>query len=611
MRAWPVSPTAISRPVWPVSVPARSGTTHVHAGTDAPTVDAAHSPGNELALDPGAEGVSVLSGIAAHVGAISRIALLDTDPGADLPIVVDGEDTGVGVGSGSAGRYRLLGEIARGGMGAVLKGRDTDLGRDLALKILLDQHRDRPDLIQRFVEEAQICGQLQHPGIVPVYELGALADHRPFFTMKLVKGRTLASLLDARQSPADDLPRFLGIFEQVCQTVAYAHARGVIHRDLKPSNVMVGSFGEVQVMDWGLAKVLPKGAAEMTRPASRPRTRRSSPRRGAAATATSRRPAASWARPPTWPPSRPAARPSLDRRADVFALGSILCEILTGQPAFHGGSAAEILRSAGRADTAAALARLVRCTADAELLALARDCLTAEPKDRPADAGVVASRMTAYLSGVQERLRAAELARAAERARAEEARRTAVAAEAKASAERRARRLTGALAATILLAGGLGAAGWRWVETRADEPGAGIGRASGRGTAGSDAAPRPGAGCGRGRAGPVGRGGGDGREGTRPAGAGRRAGPAAAGRGPGGRGRRRAARRPKRRRKRPSGIAGCSTAWSTSARPRPTTPAAGSPTRPTRTPSAKRASTWRDCRRPRRRQRSGPGRPRW
>ena len=114
-------------------------------------------------------------------------------------------------------------------------------------------------MIRRFVEEAQIGGQLQHPGIVPIYELGTFADRRPYFAMKLVKGQTLAALLAGRPSPADGLPRFLGIFEQVCQTVAYAHARGVIHRDLKPSNVMVGSFGEVQVMDWGLAKVLHRG----------------------------------------------------------------------------------------------------------------------------------------------------------------------------------------------------------------------------------------------------------------------------------------------------------------------------------------------------------------
>src|SRR5262249_34124465 len=95
-----------------------------------------------------------------------------------------------------------------------------------------------------------------------------LADGRPFFAMKLVKGRTLAELLEARRDPADDLPRFLDVFEQVCRTVAYAHSRGVIHRDLKPSNVMVGAFGEVQVMDWGLARALAEGpAAEPAAPA--------------------------------------------------------------------------------------------------------------------------------------------------------------------------------------------------------------------------------------------------------------------------------------------------------------------------------------------------------
>ena len=101
-----------------------------------------------------------------------------------------------------SGRLQLLGEIARGGMGAVLKGRDTDLGRDLAVKVLLESHRDKPDLIRRFIEEAQIGGQLQHPGIVPIYELGTFADRRPYFAMKLVKGRTLASLLDERPDPA-------------------------------------------------------------------------------------------------------------------------------------------------------------------------------------------------------------------------------------------------------------------------------------------------------------------------------------------------------------------------------------------------------------------------
>ena len=306
--------------------------------------------------------------------------------------------------------------------------------------------------------KAQICGQLQHPGIVPVYELGTLADRRPFFAMKLVKGRTLAELL-AERGDESDLPRFLSIFEAICQTMAYAHARDVIHRDLKPANVMVGAFGEVQVMDWGLAKVLPK--EWQTGEAGRP-----TPPANETVVATLRSTgdsdlsqAGSVLGTPAYmaPEQARGETESVDRRADVFALGSILCEILTGKAAFVGGSAREILAAAGRGDTAGALARLSGCGADGELLALARDCLAVEAKDRPADAGVVAARLTAYLASVQERLREAELSRAAESARAQEA-------EAKVAAERRARRLTGALAATVLLAGVLGGAGWRWVE---------------------------------------------------------------------------------------------------------------------------------------------------
>jgi serine/threonine-protein kinase len=150
----------------------------------------------------------------------------------------------------------LFDEIGRGGMGAVFKGRDTEIGRELAVKMLLEEHRQRPEYVRRFVEEAQIAGQLQHPGVAPVYEMGRCHDDRPFFTMKLVKGLTLAELLRQRPDAHADLGRFLGIFLQVCQTLAYAHSHGVIHRDLKPSNVMVGSYGEVQVMDWGLAKVM-------------------------------------------------------------------------------------------------------------------------------------------------------------------------------------------------------------------------------------------------------------------------------------------------------------------------------------------------------------------
>ena len=145
-------------------------------------------------------------------------------------------------------------------MGAIFQGRDLDLGRDLAVKVIREEHRDHPEMVRRFVEEAQIGGQLQHPGIVPVHELGRLPDGRMFIAMKLVRGRTLAALLAARRSPDEDRTRFLvDLRAGLPDRWPTPMSKGVIHRDLKPSNIMVGSFGEVQVMDWGLAKVLDQG----------------------------------------------------------------------------------------------------------------------------------------------------------------------------------------------------------------------------------------------------------------------------------------------------------------------------------------------------------------
>jgi serine/threonine-protein kinase len=245
-------------------------------------------------------------------------------------------------------RLQLLGELARGGMGAIIKGRDSDLGRDLAVKVLLEQHREKPELIRRFVEEAQISGQLQHPGVVPVYELGTFADNRPYFAMKLVKGRTLTVLLAERAGPADEQPRLLGIFEQVCLTMAYAHDRGVIHRDLKPSNIMVGSFGEVQVMDWGLAKVLPQ---EELHEANAGGIRHETViQTGWTGTDAELSQAGSVMGNPAYMPPEQASGEidRVDERADVFALGSILCEVVTGQPAFTGRTVGEIHRKAAR-----------------------------------------------------------------------------------------------------------------------------------------------------------------------------------------------------------------------------------------------------------------------
>ncbi len=156
----------------------------------------------------------------------------------------------------SADRYELGEEIAHGGMGVVYRATDTTFGREVAVKVLQEKYGLASEVGRRFADEARITGQLQHPAIPPVHGLGTLADGRPFLAMKLIRGRNLDELLAERPDPAHERGRFVAVFEKICEAVAYAHAHKVLHRDLKPANIMVGNYGEVQVMDWGLAKVL-------------------------------------------------------------------------------------------------------------------------------------------------------------------------------------------------------------------------------------------------------------------------------------------------------------------------------------------------------------------
>jgi serine/threonine-protein kinase len=358
--------------------------------------------------------------------------------------------------------WELLEEIGRGGIGVVHRWRDHALRRDLAVKLLREKYRDNADLRRRFVEEAQIGAQLQHPGVAPVHELGELPDGRPYFTMKLIRGRTLAELLGQRKSPADDLPRFVAIFEQVCQTLAYAHAHGVIHRDLKPANVMVGEFGEVQVMDWGLAKVLanregpPPQDAVTDKAAGEKRVVVETLRDDATEVG---RVMGTYAYMPPEQARGEVAR--LDERCDMFGLGAILCEILTGSPPYTGDHLV-VHGKAEAGDLEDAFGRLDGCGADPELVRIARGCLAAKPEGRPQEAGAVVTAVTAYLAGVQERLRATELERAAAQAREAEA-------KAKAKAERRARRVTVGLAASVLLTAALLGGGGGWLLWRRAE----------------------------------------------------------------------------------------------------------------------------------------------
>ncbi len=360
-------------------------------------------------------------------------------PGPAAPPLTPEQGTaGPAPGADRAGRVHLLGEIARGGMGAVLRGHDPELGRELAVKVILPAHRDNAELVRRFVGEARLAGQLQHPGIMPVYDVGHLTDGRPFFTMKLVQGRTLAELLAGRPGLGHDLPRVLRYFEATCQAVGYAHAHGVIHRDLKPSNIMVGAFGEVQVMDWGLAKRLgdgrPDDGPEQTCP---PPALTSSTPLPAALT----RPGAVVGTPGYLAPEQARGQAG-DQRADVFGLGAILCEILTGAPPYRRGGLLDALHRAREADLSDGIDRLDRCGGDRELVRLAKDCLATEPAGRPADGSAVAARLAEYLAGVQERLRSAEVGQAR--------------AEARAEGERTRRRLAVGLAAAFLVMVALG-----------------------------------------------------------------------------------------------------------------------------------------------------------
>ncbi len=227
----------------------------------------------------------------------------------------------------SLGRFQLLDEIGRGGMGRVVAARDPRLERTVAVKLLIDPRRTSPEQLERFVSEARITSQLEHPGVVPVYEGGSTASGELFFVMRKVQGVTLQEALARPEQWSGR--RLLTAFVQVCRTVAFAHDRGVLHRDLKPENVMLGDFGEVLVLDWGIALRL--GGTDPEGPA------------GAPVPALTMEGASIGT--PGWmsPEQARGERAELDGRSDVFSLGAMLFALLTGEPPYAGGTAPELL----------------------------------------------------------------------------------------------------------------------------------------------------------------------------------------------------------------------------------------------------------------------------
>lgn len=306
-------------------------------------------------------------------------------------------------------RYRVGQLIGIGGMGRVFEAHDLDFGRDVALKVLLKQHRDCSDAQRRFFQEAQTTARLQHPGIVSIYDMGVSPDGHPFFSMKLVEGSTLAHLLDTNNRTQLERSRLLNAFLRVCQTMAYAHSRRIIHLDLKPSNIMIGAFGEVHVMDWGLSRSLDNDTASRdakTEPFGIDNQQMPVVSEGERPADESGQTHFSSARingTPSYMAPEQASGHNVGIRSDVFGLGAILCEILTGKPPYEGKSTRKVFRRAARGALAKTFRRIESCDADPALIALTKRCLSPASKDRPSDAGVVASDMTAFVESSMER----------------------------------------------------------------------------------------------------------------------------------------------------------------------------------------------------------------
>ena len=341
-------------------------------------------------------------------------------------------------------RYRILGELGRGGMGVVLAARDLRLGREVAIKILHESPSHSSRRVRRFVEEAQIAGQLQHPGIVPVYDIGVIGETRPYFSMKYVRGVTMGEWLSERDRGASIT---LGVFQRVCEAMAYAHARGVIHRDLKPANIMIGRFGEVLVMDWGIAKVA--GAPQPGSSDTMAGLRTSRDRDDAMQSQSG----AIMGTPCYMAPEQARGEVrELDARTDVFALGAILYQMLVGRAPWDRVAMREVRNRAATGALEPLYRGLDRSPAPRELVELAKECLAVEPQERPVDAQAVVERIAGYRGALNERARRAEIDSVQARARAEQ--------------ERRVQRLTVGLVVAVAVAIVGGVAVWAGMERR-------------------------------------------------------------------------------------------------------------------------------------------------
>ncbi len=280
---------------------------------------------------------------------------------------------------GPNARYRILRPHAKGGLGAVSVALDAELNREVALKQVLERHADDADSRARFLLEAEITGNLEHPGIVPVYGLGADNMGRPYYVMRFIRGESLKDTIQHFHETTSDpsqrsleLRQLLRRFLDVCNAIEYAHSRGVLHRDIKPANIVLGRHGETLVVDWGLAKV--SGRAD---PTSGEHTLRPSSASGSAETL----PGAALGTPSYMGPEQACgATDSLGPRSDVYSLGATLYCLLTGRAPFEGDDIGAILHAVRSG--AFLPPRRVAPSVEPALEAICLKAMALEPKDR-------------------------------------------------------------------------------------------------------------------------------------------------------------------------------------------------------------------------------------
>ncbi len=303
-------------------------------------------------------------------------------------------------------RYAYQEELGRGGQGTIISAFDRDVGRTVALKVLRQDASKSMSVLERFLGEAQVTGQLEHPNIVPVHGMGRLPDGTVYYTMKRVEGRSLDQILrgirkaDPEISTHYTLQRLLSILQQVCLGMDYAHARGVIHRDLKPANVMLGDYGEVLILDWGLAKVVGRPDAEPEEEGDL----ELEPVELSEGAQLKTRDGYVQGTPPFMAPEQAKnERDKIGAWSDVYALGGMLYQVLTRKLHFHGKNPRDVMIRCVEEDPTPPIERAPHLHIPEELSFICMRALTRDPKKRIRTARQLSEEIESFLEGTKRR----------------------------------------------------------------------------------------------------------------------------------------------------------------------------------------------------------------